>query len=149
MPGKDSIRGDWEYYFEASAKDAHLIATISECRYRWLRLPALNLPRARTECSATIGLATAILSTRNSVMISMGPRTPKMSERRLKTPQDFPTSRLDKGSDFLTRSNCHFNDLLPILKRHSDDVFGKSAEGLAEFAGRFFRSGEITIVWFA
>jgi len=47
------------------------MAIISECRYRWLRLPDLHLPRARAECSATMGLATAILTTRNSVMISM------------------------------------------------------------------------------
>jgi hypothetical protein len=33
----------------------------------------------------------AILTTRNSVMISTGPKTPKMSERPLKTLKDFPT----------------------------------------------------------
>lgn len=42
-----------------------------EANDRWLCVPALNLPHARAECSATVGLATAILTTRNSAVCAV------------------------------------------------------------------------------
>jgi hypothetical protein len=49
---------------------------------RLLRVRDLNLSRVRAECSATTGLATAILTTGNSVMISMGQKCRKCQNGR-------------------------------------------------------------------
>ena len=71
-----------------------------------MRVRDLNLSRARAECSATMGLTTAILTTRNSAMISMGqkPENVRMAAENTTIFLDFQAEY--EGSIPFTRSKA-------------------------------------------
>jgi hypothetical protein len=93
------------------------MAIISECRYRWLRLPDLNLSRAEPNALRPWGRNRHSDNEKFCNDLNE-PKPPKMSERPLETRQDFPTSKLNTAVRFRSPApnfHWHYNSLFGVM----------------------------------